>query len=136
MIVADTNLVAYLLIEGERTEAARSVWERDPHWRLPPLWRSELLNLLATAVAAGKRSESQAFTAWQHASDLFRRSEVEPRAEDVLRVALRRRISAYDAHFVVVAEQLGCPLVTADRELLAACQDVAVSPERFGALGS
>ena len=29
MIVADTNLVCYLLIEGERTAAARSAWQRE-----------------------------------------------------------------------------------------------------------
>ncbi|MGZ5446412.1 MAG: hypothetical protein ACXWLY_31220 [Thermoanaerobaculia bacterium] len=50
MIVADTNLVAYLLIEGDKTAAARAVWKKDSRWMLPTLWRSEFLNVLTTAV--------------------------------------------------------------------------------------
>ena len=50
MIIADTNLVSYLLIEGERTVAVRRVHEKDPDWKLPTLWRSEFLNVF-TVVA-------------------------------------------------------------------------------------
>ena len=44
MIVVDTNLVSYLLIEGKRTVEARQVRQRDPDCVLPPLWRGEFLN--------------------------------------------------------------------------------------------
>jgi len=50
VIVVDVNVVAYFLIEGEHTERARELWRRDPDWRLPPLWRHEYLNVLATFV--------------------------------------------------------------------------------------
>lgn len=131
MIVADTNFVAYLLIEGERTAAARQVWQRDPDWRLPPLWRSEFLNVLATAVRAGALEEEQAFRAWQVATSIFGGQEHEPGGEAVLRTALRERISAYDAHFVALAEALRVPLVTGDRKLSGTCTRVAVSMEAF-----
>jgi predicted nucleic acid-binding protein len=131
VIVVDTNVVAYLLIEGDKTPAARVVWQRDPAWRLPPLWRSEFLNVLATSVRADVLDAAQARDAWQRASVLLARSEVEPGAEAVLSLAIAHGLSAYDAHFVAVAESLGVTLVTEDRRILAARADVAVSMAAF-----
>jgi len=126
VIVADTNLISYLLIEGERTEAARRVWKKDPAWVVPPLWRSEFLNVLATVYRVGVLSEGQALTAWQRAKGLFGSSEVEPEGEHVLQTAMTRGISAYDAQFVAVAEDLGVQLFSADMRLVERCADVAV----------
>ena len=131
MIVADTNLVSYLLIEGERTEEARRVWQRDPTWVLPPLWRSEFLNVLALSVRAGVLQAEQAQATWRYAAGLFHSSELEPEGAAVLDIAVRLGVSAYDAHFVVVAEKLDAKLVTNDRELLDRCPARAVSITRF-----
>jgi predicted nucleic acid-binding protein len=131
LIVADTNLVAYLLIEGEHTDAARAVWEADPHWMLPTLWRSEFLNVLATAVRARVVTAEEAHDAWRVALAVFAENETEPSGEDVLNAALTRNLSAYDAQFVVAAVDLNVPLVTSDRRLLKACPDLAVTPQQF-----
>jgi predicted nucleic acid-binding protein len=132
MIVADTNLVAYLLIEGEKTPAARRVWREDAHWLLPPLWRSEFLNVLTLTVRASVLTEAQALRTWRVATALFSRSEREPTGEAVLEAAVRLGLSAYDAQFVVLAEAQGVPLVTGDRKILRACPGLAVSLESFG----
>lgn len=132
MIVADTNLVSYLLIRGDRTPVARRVWRRDPLWVLPPLWRAEFLNVLAASIRAGVVTEEQAIAVWHSASALFEGREHEPGGEAVLRAAVRYGLSAYDAQFVVVAEDLKVRLVTGDREVLAACPDVSIAIEDFG----
>jgi predicted nucleic acid-binding protein len=134
VIIADTNLVAYLIIEGEHTESARHVWERDPDWRIPPLWRSEFLNVLATTVRAGVINEEQALVAWRNAQSLLGRAEREPGGENVLRTALKLGISAYDAQFVVLAEELRSTLVTGDRKLRQACPGIALSIAEFADL--
>jgi len=131
VIVADTNLVAYLLIEGTRTAAAKAVWEKDSQWMLPTIWRSEFLNVLTTAVRAHVLTREQAHDAWHVALTIFSESEVEPEGDDVLDQAAEYGLSAYDAQFVVAAAALDVPLVTSDRRLLAACADFAVSPEGF-----
>jgi predicted nucleic acid-binding protein len=127
MIVADTSVIAYLLIDGARTASAREVWKRDPDWRVPPLWRAEFLNVLATAVKSKVLRADQAQTAWLAAASLMRGREVEPSGTDVLATAIRSGISAYDAQFVVVARRLATKLVTGDRRLSRACPDVAVA---------
>jgi predicted nucleic acid-binding protein len=131
VIVADTNLVAYLLIEGTQTTAAKAVWAKDSEWMLPSIWRSEFLNVLTTSVRADVLTLEQAHETWHVALTIFAQSEVEPAGDDVLDRAAERKVSAYDAQFVVAAADLDVPLVTSDRRLLAACADIAVSPEQF-----
>ena len=131
MIVADTNLVAYLLIEGTHTNAAKAVWETDWQWKLPTIWRSEFLDVLTTAVRAEVLTLDQAHATWQIALATFGDSEIEPSGDDVLDRAAEWNLSAYDAQFAVAAADLGVPLVTADRRLLAACKGLAVSPDQF-----
>jgi predicted nucleic acid-binding protein len=131
VIVADTNLVAYLLIEGTHTATAKRTWEKDSHWIVPGIWRSEFLNVLTTAIRANVLTLEQAHETWNVAVAIFGANEREPSGSDVLDLAADRKLSAYDAQFVAVARDLDVPLVTADRRILAACPDVALSPERF-----
>lgn len=131
MIVADTNVVAYLLIEGDHTPDARTAWQRDPRWTLPSLWRSEFLNILATSVRHGVLDAAQASRAFRDAVGLFASAERDPPGDAVLATALEYGISAYDAQFLVVAQALQVPLVTCDRRLALACPNVATLLSEF-----
>ena len=53
MIVADTNLIAYLLIDGTFTNEARAVYEKDQDWVAPSSWRSEFRNVLVLSLRHG-----------------------------------------------------------------------------------
>lgn len=133
MIIVDTNVLAYMFIEGEHTEAVRQVWLKDSAWRAPPLWRSEFLNVLVISRRAGVIDTTQVFEAWRLATSLMMGWEVEPRGNEVLRCAMEYGVSAYNAQFVVVAEQLKVPLVTGDRRLMAACPSAAISIDDYAA---
>lgn len=131
MIVADTNLLAYLNIEGAFNQAARQVVLRDSEWVAPVLWRSELRNTLITCLRGGLIGRDEAFAIMTDAEAMMAFNEYDVASDDVLELAAETGCSAYDAEFVVLARDLGVPLVTTDRELLEKFPGTAVSPERF-----
>lgn len=129
MIVADTNLVVYGVLPGERAPAADAVRHRDAVWVAPPLAASEILNVLATHVRTGRLHRDQARDAYAAARDLLRLASPDPL--DALDLAADRGLSGYDAEFVALARSLGVPLVTDDRRILQACPDLAVALDAF-----
>jgi predicted nucleic acid-binding protein len=131
VIVVDTNVVAYLLLEAERTEQAERTLTRDPEWAAPLLWRSELRNVLATQVRAGRLPLAEARRLQAEAERLLAGGEYAVASGDVLELAAASGCSAYDCEFVALARDLAVPLVTVDRDLLAAFPDRAVPLERF-----
>jgi len=134
MIVADANTIAYLMMEGIFTPLARQAYDRDPVWLAPPLWRAEFLSVLVTSTRTGVIHERQARAVWLRALQTVTTRD-EPGGPTVLHVALRNRISAHDAQYVVLAKMLKTIVVTGDRELAERCPDVAVLLEDFTAGG-
>ena len=63
MIVADVNLVAYLLLGGPEQAAAERAMQRDPVWAAPLLWRSEFRSVLAAFMRQRDLSVSDAWRA-------------------------------------------------------------------------
>lgn len=124
MIVVDVNVLAYLTIEGQRTEAARRVLTRDPDWRVPCFWRTEFLNLLSNYVRFKGMSIERALDLWERASKLSCLQEHKVVEEEAFSVAVRRGISLYDALYVALAGSLGTVLVTGDKGL---CRGIPVA---------
>ena len=60
MIVVDSNVLAYLYLPGEFTEAAEALLGREPEWAAPILWRSEFRNILAGYLRRKSLSFEQA----------------------------------------------------------------------------
>jgi predicted nucleic acid-binding protein len=131
VIVTDTNLIAYLLLGGTGTSAARAVFLRDPAWAAPLLWRSEFRNILAGYLRRAEIRAIDAIAVQRKAEDLFAGREHVVRSEDVLSLVVSSTCSAYDCEFVALAEHLKVPLVTADRDILRNFPAVAVSPSHF-----
>ena len=127
MILVDTNVIAPLYVRSAHTEAVAELFARDAVWRTEPLALIELSNVLVTyertryiTSAAARECLSRAASFLQ--PQLFRVSH-----EDALDAALRYRVTAYDARFLALAQQLGQPLVTEDAKLRAAAPDLTQS---------
>jgi len=131
VIVVDTNLIAYLHIEGERTTQAQRVLRKDAEWAAPLLWRSEFRNVLAFYLRQQVFSLDDAQAIMQQAESLLQGREYEVASQRVLDVAMSSRCSAYDCEFVVLAQDLQCPLVTADRRVLTNFPAAAIPPDVF-----
>ena len=131
MIVADVNLIAYLLIPGPFTTAAESVFRKDPEWAAPYLWRSELRNILATYIRTRTMPLPEALRKMAEADAVINGHDIAVPSDKVLAEAAGRDLAAYDAEYIVAARQLGVPLVTCDTRLRNAVPDVALRPEEF-----
>lgn len=131
MIVADCTLIAQLVIDTESTGTAEKVYAIDPQWIVPPLWRSELRNVLRMYVVEAKMPFASAVARMSIAEERFGGAEQAVVSSDVLSIAAKSRCSAYDAEYVSLARELAIPLVTSDRRLRDLFPRVAFSPAEF-----
>lgn len=116
MRVVDTNVVAYLLIAGDHTEAAQALWRADRDWRSETFLRVEFSNLLATQLRAKALTLNEAVSLLNDAASLVPDVIDVPDVE-ALRTAHAFGVSAYDARFLAAAQALGTKLVTEDARL-------------------
>lgn len=129
MIVVDTNVIAYLLIRGERSAAMDRLLDREPEWVAPRLWLDEIVNVLCTHERTGALAPTQALELLEDALALMDGASYEVAPERVLATARRTGCSGYDSHYIALAEDLGLKLYTCDRRVLRACPDLAVEPD-------
>jgi predicted nucleic acid-binding protein len=131
MIVADTNLIAYLLLGGKSTPLARAVFQRDPSWAAPILWRSEFRSILAGYIRRGELSVKNAIVAQRKAEQLLAGREHIVASAQILQLVKSSTCSAYDCEFVALAERLRVPLVTSHKRILRDFPEVAIAPASF-----
>ena len=131
MIVADTNLIAYLIIPGTQLGLATDVLRKDDVWAAPRLWRSEFRSILVKYLRSGQVSLADALHYMAEAESLMENGEHDVDSAPVLAVAYGSGCSAYDSEFVHLAQSLAVPLVTSDKQILRAYPALAVSLEDF-----
>ncbi len=68
-----------------------------------------------------------ALLALRSAEEIISEREYRVSSEQVLELVMQSRCSAYDCEYVALAQDLGVPLVTADKQVLKAFPKIAVS---------
>jgi len=116
MVVVDTNILAYLLIRGNRTADAQALFTRDAEWRSEGFVLIEFSNILATYQRSGALSRSAAETMLATAGRVVSGLVNLPHGR-ALKLAAEFGVSAYDARFLGAAQNLGARLVTEDARL-------------------
>ena len=128
MLVADTNVLIELFQPTLNAEAVQAVWASDQDWHLPGLWIPEFRHILLKYLRAGAILPDQALAILADANAQFAQRTISVNSADCLALAHRHGCSSYDAEFVVLANQLNCPLLTFDRKLLQLFPEVALKP--------
>jgi len=131
VIVADTNLISYFLLEDSHSEIAVQVYQKDSDWIAPFLWRSEFRNIIALYVRQAILTSDESLAVMDTAIELMTGQEYAVSSYKVLQLAHQSNQSAYDCEFVAVAEDMEIPLVTSDKKLLKAFPEIAISPQDF-----
>lgn len=126
MIVVDSNILAYMYLPCEFSEAAEALLQREPEWAAPVLWRSEFRNILAGYVRRKTLTFEQACSLQAEAESLLEGVEYDVQSRDVLELVRDSDCSAYDCEFIALAKKLGTKLVTMDKKLLKAFPQHAV----------
>lgn len=127
MIVVDSNVLAYLYLPCEYTDAAEQLLESDPEWVAPILWRSEFRNILAGYLRRKIITFDQANDIQAEAEVLLQGGEFEVDSRSVLELVRDSDCSAYDCEFIALAIMLDTNLVSMDKKPLRAFPRYAVA---------
>jgi predicted nucleic acid-binding protein len=126
VVLVDTNILAYLIIEGDRTASAQKLFERDSDWCSEAFVMVEFSNILATYVRTKALTQAQGTRLLTEAQALLStlHNMTNTRA---LETAMQYEISAYDARFISLARHLKLRLVTEDAKLRTAVPSWTIS---------
>jgi predicted nucleic acid-binding protein len=131
MIAVDTNIIGYLYLNSERSEQAEAALMKDADWVAPLLWRSEFRNVLALYLRKRLLRLEDASRIMDEAMRLMQGGEYTVTSSHVLQLVAQSTCSAYDCEFVALARDLGVPLLTVDRQILAQFPETAVSLDAY-----
>jgi predicted nucleic acid-binding protein len=133
MIVVDTNILVYALMASDKTDAALAVEAKDADWVMPSVWRHEFINVLCVSAGCGRIELEDARSVWARAESLMEDFEQPVDFKKTLALATAHEVTGYDAQFVLLAQTLGVPLVTEDKELLRKFPGFVLSMKDFTA---
>jgi predicted nucleic acid-binding protein len=122
--VLDASVGIKLFVEEDGSDKVDALFQRfadDTGARLhvPTLFFTECTNILWKLVRRGDRSAEDVQADVRDLISLaLNRVDTEPMLLGILHLATERDISVYDATYVVTAQSLGIPLLTADERLV------------------
>jgi predicted nucleic acid-binding protein len=128
MLVADTNVLIGLFVPSPVSHVVLACRDADEDWLLPSLWVSEFRHVLLKFLRVGLLDLTTARNHLSVAEQVFLPRTMTVSSAEALQLAHNHDCSSYDAEFVVLAQQLACPLLTFDGKLLQLFPDVALKP--------
>lgn len=131
MIVVETELIAGLYLPTEFTEIAEELYQKDPYWLAPFLWRSEFLSVVSIYLSNNLISLDKASEAVELAERQMKHREYRAVAYDVLEKAAESGFNTRDCEYISLASFSGFKLVTLDEKIIEKYPDIAIHPKQF-----
>jgi len=127
MIVADTNIISYLLLPASFTESVDALYLLDSNWVAPVLWKSEFRNVLALYLRKNIITLEKAMQLQEKAESILAQNEFDIPSSQVLALVNAGSCSAYDCEFIALAHHFNIRLVTQDKKLLKEFSSTAIT---------
>jgi len=131
MIIADTNIISYLLLPTSYTDSVESLYEIDPDWSAPILWKSEFRNVMALYLRKKIITLEKAMQLQDTAESIIIQNEYDVSSSQVLSLIDESNCSSYDCEFVALAHHFDTKLVTQDKKILKEFPSAAISVSDF-----
>jgi len=131
MIIADTNIISYLLLPTSFTDSVESLYKTDPDWAAPILWKSEFRNVMALYLRKKIITLEKAMQLQDTAESIIIQNEFDVSSTQVLALIDESNCSSYDCEFVALAHHFDTKLVTQDKKLLKEFPSTAISVADF-----
>ncbi len=131
MIIADTNIISYLLLPTSYTDSVESLYKIDPDWSAPILWKSEFRNVMALYLRKKIITLEKAMQLQDTAESIIIQNEYDVSSSQVLALIDKSNCSSYDCEFVALAHHFDTKLVTQDKKILKEFPSTTISVSDF-----
>jgi predicted nucleic acid-binding protein len=129
-VVVDASVAATWFFEDEASTGTDILLRQvlDEGAWVPPLWAYEVANILIVAERRGRLSQSQVARALTLLDQLpIHVTADQAGRSSLLAMARQANLTAYDAAYLILAEGLGLPLATLDKDLARAARAAGVT---------
>lgn len=131
MIVVDTNVVAHFWLKSPYFNQVAQLYETDPDWIVPELCRSEFRSVAANYLRKKFYTIEEINWIIFNKENKMLGSYLEVDSVDVMSLVSQSACSVYDCEYVALAKNMGKPLVTFDKKILAEFPNTAVTIDQF-----
>lgn len=130
MIAVDTDVLVSLWLPAAGTSVSEKIYNYDPVWVAPYIWRSEFINVVSRYMHRGVSLES-GVESIERAEALMKGHEYLVNSADVLKLSTESGCPSCRCEFIQVARFNRVPLITFDEGLLQRFPGVAIHPLTF-----
>ena len=134
MIVIDTNILVYYLLDGYEKMGCYDLLRKIGKWYAPNLLITEFDNSLLLFLKQKIITEQECWSFHRVMRVITEDRFISVETSKILKLAIQSGLSIYDAEFVTVAIEHDLPLITHDKKILRLFRNLAFKPQDYLAL--